>query len=471
MNELYGPWLTLSAAVPLAGAFWCGRQTVPERARKWSLLFCGLTLACTLLAWIDFVRLGSAQATEAWLTSGGRGEGWAIDALSAPLLPMAAVLYLLTSVATLRTKIRRFSFGWTLASEAIVVATLCCKAPWGVVALLAAGVVPPYLELRARRKPTTVYVVHMTAFVITLVGGWALVSLGDEQTVGAGWVAAPLLAAIFIRSGIAPFHCWMTDLFEHASFGTALLFVTPITGAYAAVRLVLPTAPIWVLHGIGIMALVSALHAAGMALVQHEARRFFCYLFLSNSALVLVGLDTANAIGLTGGLCVWLSIGIALAGFGLTLRTIESRHGRLSLDRFHGIYEHKPLMAAFFLLTGLASVGFPGTFGFVGNELLVEGAVETYPHIGIAVVVVAALNGIAVVKAYFTLFTGTRLVSSVQLGLGPREKTVVLAMAALIVAGGIYPQPAVQSRNHAAIELLRQRGRDVEPALAVRPGE
>ena len=66
----------------------------------------------------------------------------------------------------------------------------------------------------------------------------------------------------------------------------------------------------------------------GMALVQREGRRFFCYVFLSHSALVLVGVDTiarspsgrADPDGLTGGLCVWLSVGLALAGFGLTLR-------------------------------------------------------------------------------------------------------------------------------------------------------
>ena len=68
-----------------------------------------------------------------------------------------------------------------------------------------------------------------------------------------------LLVAVLVRSGIVPLHCWMTDLFEHASFGTALLFVTPMVGAYAAVRLVLPLAPDWALHG---MAAVVAGHRA-----------------------------------------------------------------------------------------------------------------------------------------------------------------------------------------------------------------
>ena len=102
----------------------------------------------------------------------------------------------------------------------------------------------------------------------------------------------------------------MTDLFEKATFGTALLFVTPITGAYAVMRLVLPIAPDWALQSIAIVSLITAVYAAAMALVQHEARRFFCYLFLSNSSLVLVGLELVTPVGLTGALCVWLSVGI-----------------------------------------------------------------------------------------------------------------------------------------------------------------
>ena len=174
----------------------------------------------------------------------------------------------------------------------------------------------------------------------------------------------------------------MTDLFEHATFGTALLFVTPMVGAYGVTRLVLPVAPPEVLQAISLASLVTAVYAAGMALVQREARRFFCYLFLSHSSLVLVGLETATPIGLTGALSLWLSVALSLTGFGLTMRCVESRTGRISLAEFHGLYQHVPMLAALFLITGLASIGFPGTAGFVGLELLVEGAIQALPARG-----------------------------------------------------------------------------------------
>ncbi|MGH7201751.1 MAG: proton-conducting transporter membrane subunit [Planctomycetaceae bacterium] len=146
-----------------------------------------------------------------------------------------------------------------------------------------------------------------------------------------------------------------------------------------------------------------------------------------------------------------------MTGFGLTLRSLEARAGRLSLARFHGLYEHTPTLAALFLLTGLASVGFPGTFGFVGTELLIDGVVQTYSYVGTAVVFAAALNGIAVLRAYFLLFTGTRHVTSISLRSRWPERLAVFALTFLILVGGLFPQPEIASRYDAAMQLIRSR--------------
>lgn len=461
LPQMMFPWMGISILIPLVGAAWVDRVRDPDRARLWCLLFCGLAFAATCGAWINFAQLGEPAATDRGQLMSlvlGR-EVLVLDQFSAPLLFLVAVLHMLTVAATLRTKIRRFSFAWTLVAEAIMLATFSCREPWGVIGLLAAGTVPPYLELRGRLKPTRVYRLHMALFVALLIIGQACLeseSVPDAHSVGA---IGALMVAVFIRAGVVPFHGWMTDLFENASFGTSLLFVAPLTGAYAAVRLVLPIAPDWVLHGIGLFSLITSVYAASMSLVQREGRRFFCYLFISNSALVLGGLEMVTEIGLTGALCVWLSLGLSLGGFGLTLRALERRVGRLQLNDYQGLYEHTPNLAMCFALTGLTSVGFPGTFGFVGTELLVDGAVEAYPYVGIAVVAAAALNGIAVVKTYFRLFTGRLYPSSMPLMIRMRERYSVLALAALILVGGTIPQPWVQSRYEAAAAILSARAK------------
>ena len=408
----------------------------------------------------------------AWILSGGIpdtlpdvpeptapviNEFFSLDAFNAPLIPLASLLYLMMALGTLGTKPKQYSFSSNLLSEAIVLATLSCHNPWGIIVLLGLATIPPFFELRIRGRSTRVYALYMALFIGMLTLGWSMIDAENAKTHHSSLAIALLMGGIFIRSGVAPAHCWMTDFFENASLGTSLLFVTPMTGAYAAVRLLFPIATPDQLHFVMFMGLATSVYAAGMSLVQTEARRFFCYLFLSHSALVLVGLGIMSPIGLTSALSIWLSVGLALAGFGLTLRSVESRLGRLSLREYHGLYEHMPRIAKFFLLTGLASVGFPGTVGFVATDLLVDGAVQAYPWIGMLVVLSATLNGIAVVHAYFRLFTGTKHSATISLTNRPREQMAILIMSSLIVIGGLFPQPGIASRYHAATELLKSR--------------
>jgi hypothetical protein len=116
-----------------------------------------------------------------------------------------------------------------------------------------------------------------------------------------------------------------------------------------------------------------------------------------------------------------------------------------------------PIVASCFLVFGLASVGFPGTLGFVGQELLVDGAVTSHPHVGLGVAIATALNGICVVRMYFALFCGARDRSTEPQRIRPREALGFATLAALLVVGGLLPRPFLDSRARAAAEVLRGR--------------
>ena len=457
--ELHFPWLECSILLPLLGSIVCGLMHDPVRAQRMAVFCSGLTLLCTIGEWTDFAFTGAFAAHDHWdvVKMIFRSDIFVIDELSAPLLPLSALLYLMTILSTLRTKLGRFSFGLTLISEAIVLATLSCHSPWVIILLLSLAVIPPWLELRRRNASTRIFSLHMALFILLLVLGWSLVDFSGDKPVASLLPASLLTVAVLLRAGVCPLHPWMTDLFEHATLGTALLFVAPMTGAYAVMHLLFPIAPSWAMQSIAVLSLTTAVYAAGMATIQTDARRFFCYLFLSHSSLVLSGLELVTTIGMTGALCVWISVGLSLGGFGLTLRSIEARIGRISLNRYHGMYEHTPTLAGLFLLTGLASIGFPGTIGFVGMELLVEGAVGVYPMVGLAVVIASALNSIAIMRAYFMIFTGRKFQTSVQLRSRASERFAVLVLTILVLGGGLWPQPGVASRHHAAANLMKLR--------------
>jgi NADH-quinone oxidoreductase subunit M len=213
------------------------------------------------------------------------------------------------------------------------------------------------------------------------------------------------------------------------------------------------------LRVVAILALGTAVYGAALALVQTSARRACGYLFMSQSALVMAGLDCTSVSALAGGLLVWLSAGLAFAGLARCVLVLEARRGRLDLTTFHGGYERMPVLAISFLAMGLACTGFPGTLGFVGQELLVDGAVDAFPVLGFAVVIASAFTGLAVLRMYFSLFCGRVDTGDAgpRLGLTRREAWTFVALVIVLVGLGVAPRPIVDSRFAASEEIVRTR--------------
>jgi NADH-quinone oxidoreductase subunit M len=458
-GHLHLPWLELSIIVPIIASVVCWLARNESTARNVALGACVLTFALTLGEWLDFSTLGTFAAQD-----GGsavflifRTECFEIDELTAPLLSKVALLFGLTVAATMRSKAGRFSMVRTLQAEAIMLALLSCSLMPVLFLLLALSTILPWYEMRLRKADTRVFTICMALHLGLMLVGAVLLAIGKDSTVMTNLAACSLVLSAMIRAGIFPGHLWIVDLFEKCTFGTAILFVAPMTGAYFVMRMVLPVVPVWALHGIAVLSLLTALYAAAMSLIQVEARRFFAYLFISQSSLVLAGLEIANQIGMTGALCIWLEIGLSLGGLALTLRAVEARIGRISLEQYHGLFDQMPQLGSLFVLAGLASIGFPGGLSFVGMELLIEGTVEVYPIVGAIIVLATAINGVSLLRAYFRIFTGTRYVATVSIAARPIERAVAITVSVLILAVGLWPSAAIRSRYHAAQSLLEIR--------------
>ncbi len=332
-----------------------------------------------------------------------------IDTLSAALLPFAAGLWLLTVAVTPRAALDRRGLRRTALATLITLASFLTES---AVVLLLLSVASVWTFLSALADPAHRYQRRVVAAYLgfsTLlfgVGVALLVGPGAQNTTieTAGmWL---IVIAALVRKGIVPFHAWVPEVFDHGRLGPAILFNAPQLGAYMTVVLIVPRASPEMLRIIAILALGTAVYGAALALVQTSARRACGYLFMSQSALVMAGLDCTSASALAGGLLVWLSAGLAFAGLARCVLVLEARRGRLDLTTYHGGYERMPLLAISFLAMGLACTGFPGTLGFVGQELLVDGAVDVFPVMGFAVVIASALTGLAVLRMYFSLFCG-----------------------------------------------------------------
>jgi NADH-quinone oxidoreductase subunit M len=448
-------WIEVAVIAALIGAVYVEFVRDIQKASRISNTISFFSFFATLLSMIIFYTVPNhAHANQGGLfTPPVNNNLFKIDDLNATLIPVVALLHFLTAYATPRIKMQRFSFSWVLVSTAIRIAIFACSNPRLLIGLAIAEIVPPLVDLWNRGKSVRVYLFHMALFVGLLLIGWNGTphNANDQATFG----TYALLLAILIRSGSFPAHCWITDLFENASFGIALLTISPITGMYLAIKLLLPVVPDWLLTNIETISLITAIYAAGMAVIQTNTRRLFAFLFLSHSSLVLVGMEMHTQFSLTGALALWFSVMISLGGLGITLRAIEARFGQLSLKQYHGLYEHTPTLGVFYLITGLATVGFPFTLGFIAMEVLVDGAVHVNPWLGLVVILVGAINGIAIIRSYLLIFTGTKHVASVSLRITRREQIAILVLAILIIGGGLFPQPGLTTRHHAAEEILK----------------
>ncbi len=400
-------WLAGLVALPtlvIGGSF---LRLDVERLRRLAVASAVVMLQAALVIAMSPRLRGFAIHTSAlsWVPG---GEGLIrVDTLSAVLLPFAAGLWLLTVAVTPRAALDRGGLRRTAVATLITLASFLTESAVVLLVLSAASV---WTFLSALADPAHQYQRRIVSAYLgfsTLlfgVGVALLVGPGGQnatiETVGM-WL---IVIAALVRKGIVPFHAWVPEVFDHGRLGPAILFSAPQLGAYMTVVLIVPRASPEMLRLIAILALGTSVYGAALALVQTSARRACGYLFVSQSALVMAGLDCTSASALAGGLLVWLSAGLAFAGLARCVLVLEARRGRLNLTTYHGGYERMPVLAISFLCMGLACTGFPGTLGFVGQELLVDGAVDTFPVMGFAVVIASALTGLAVLRMYLLAF-------------------------------------------------------------------
>lgn len=455
-------WLVALVSLPLLVIGGSRVRLDVERLRRLAVVSAATMLLMTLAMAVS-PSLGRLSIRTSALSWRPGGEALIrIDALSSVLLPLAAGLWLLTVAVTPRSALdrgglRRTAFATLLTltsfltESAVVLLLLSVASVWTFASALSDD------AHRRQRRITVAYLGFSTA--LFGIGVALLIGPGVQGTRLESAAMWCIVAAALIRKGIVPFHAWVPELFDQGRLGPTILFNAPQVGAYITVVLIVPRASPQMLRVIAVLALGTAVYGAALALVQTSARRACGYLFVSQSALVMAGLDCTSAGALAGGLLVWLSAGLAFGGLARAILVLEARRGRLDLTVYHGGYERMSVLAISFLALGLACTGFPGTLGFVGQELLVNGAVDAFPVMGFAIVLASALTGLAVLRMYFSLFCGSsaRSTRDIRLGLRPREAWTFVALVVVLIGLGLAPRPLVDSRFEASENILAAR--------------
>ena len=207
------------------------------------------------------------------------------------------------------------------------------------------------------------------------------------------------------------------------------------------------------------LALFSSLYGAVLALSQNDLRRLLGYFWISQQGFLLVGMAAWNETSVSGALLHAISSVFCRVGMLLIAGAIAVRTGTTDIRLLGGLISRAPRMATGFLLLSAAAVGFPGTLGFVSEDLLVQGLLLTHGRVAATLLIVTALNAILLYRAYKRTFLGP-LSPHAQVMRGmedflPRERWVSVALVILLLLGGFAPAPLLAVRQSVVSALPR----------------
>ncbi len=264
------------------------------------------------------------------------------------------------------------------------------------------------------------------------------------------WLFVAFGLAFAIKVPLFPFHTWLPDAHVEAPTPGSVVLAAVLLklGAYGFLRFVLPLFPEASAHPTVVMIMltlgvIGIIYAAWVAAVQPDAKKLVAYTSVAHMGFVLIGIFALTTNGLQGGLIVMISHGISTGALFLILGMLYERRHTREIEEFGGIAKVAPLLATALVITAMASIGVPGTSGFVGEFLALLGTFERYP-----VLAFLAATGV-IFAAYYMLPMVQKILfnpldreeNRAMKDLSGREIAVLSPLVGLMLLIGVFPGP------------------------------
>ena len=270
--------------------------------------------------------------------------------------------------------------------------------------------------------------------------------------------------AFAIKAPLWPLHTWLPDAADSATPGTSVLLLGVLdkVGTFGMIRYCLtlfPEASKTFTPVILVLALISIIYGAILAIGQRDLKRLIAFTSISHFGFITLGIFAMTSQGYSGAALYMVNHGFSTAALFLVGGWMISRRGSSTISDFGGLQRITPVMAWMFFLAGMSSLALPGMSSFVSEFLVLVGTFTRYPvHAIIATfgIVLAALYIlIPVQKALHGPTTpGNENLSDLNL----REKIAIAPVIAIIVVLGFYPTPLLKVINPAATHVIAQLG-------------
>jgi NADH:ubiquinone oxidoreductase subunit 5 (subunit L)/multisubunit Na+/H+ antiporter MnhA subunit len=260
-----------------------------------------------------------------------------------------------------------------------------------------------------------------------------------------------ILAGIFSKSATLPFQTWLPDAGVAPSSVTALLHAAVLVkiGVYVFARIFIVTVPLGQFWHVAVPAAagLSALIAAGAAMIDTNLKRIIAFSTISQIGFVFLGFACGNVIGITGALIYILMHGLAKGGLFLCAGIVEQNTNTKDITKMGGLIKTMPWTAVAFLFCAFSIMGIPPLGGFFAKFMVMTGSVYNQPlYITLLFLCAAFLTILYLFRAFNLIFLGENKIGPIKESTALMVGCVVL-LAAISFIGGIfikYPAEAAQ---------------------------